>query len=158
MILGSVGLAFDGEPVPANVQLAGPVSAGFKQDLLSIADLALNPVTSGSGTNLKMLEYFGSGIPVVSSEFGARGLGVAAGEHYTQAEPGRLPGVLHRVAGENRAALERQGRKARSFVEQHLSWDVIVDRLARDLELGEPGTQATRSTATRPPQRVVAGG
>ncbi|HWF53715.1 MAG TPA: glycosyltransferase, partial [Solirubrobacteraceae bacterium] len=78
MILGGVGLAFVGEALPPNVQVTGIVSAEFKQTVLGIADVALNPVRTGSGTNLKMVEYYASGTPVISTAFGARGLGVRA--------------------------------------------------------------------------------
>src|SRR5262249_32171434 len=71
MIVGSVGRALNRE-VPANVDIAGTVSAEFRREVLGIADVALNPVTTGSGTNIKMLDYFAAGIPVLSTTFGAR--------------------------------------------------------------------------------------
>lgn len=59
---------------PANVHLLGPVSEDVKNILLQAADLAINPVSSGSGTNLKIIEYLASGLQCVSTPFGARGL------------------------------------------------------------------------------------
>ncbi|MFN7173813.1 MAG: MlaD family protein, partial [Thermaurantiacus tibetensis] len=41
-----------------------------KLALLRGADVALNPISSGSGTNLKMLEYFAAGLPVLSTPHG----------------------------------------------------------------------------------------
>ncbi len=38
------------------------------------ADVALNPVSSGSGTNLKLVEALAAGLPVISTTVGARGL------------------------------------------------------------------------------------
>jgi glycosyltransferase involved in cell wall biosynthesis len=75
LILGSSGLAFNSRNPPGNVGIAGVVDDETKSVILSIADVALNPMTSGSGTNLKMLDYFAAGLPVISTEFGARGLG-----------------------------------------------------------------------------------
>ena len=79
LIIGSGGLAFSKKSLPKNVGIAGVVDDETKGVILSIADIALNPMLSGSGTNLKMLDYFAAGIPVISTPFGARGLGCAHG-------------------------------------------------------------------------------
>ncbi len=131
LILGSVGLALADGPLPRNVSVTGAVSAGFKQTVLSVADAALNPVTTGSGTNLKMLEYFAAGIPVISSDFGARGLGVSAGVHYLAAEPAELPAALTRLRVAQPDEIERLVGAARAFVEANLAWSVITDDLLR---------------------------
>ena len=79
IILGSVGGYFKNNKTnktacPDNVGFAG-VSDDYEKELyLSIADLAINPMESGSGTNLKMLDYMASGVPVLSTPVGARGL------------------------------------------------------------------------------------
>jgi glycosyltransferase involved in cell wall biosynthesis len=44
--------------------LAGPLAA---------ADVGVNPVTYGSGSNLKLADYLAAGLPVVSTPVGARG-------------------------------------------------------------------------------------
>lgn len=49
---------------------------GFVSDLRAIfaaADIGLNPVTQGSGSNIKVAEYLGAGLQVVTTPFGARG-------------------------------------------------------------------------------------
>jgi glycosyltransferase involved in cell wall biosynthesis len=54
----------------------GIVRLGHVEDLrpvLAAADVALNPVSYGSGSNLKMAEYLAAGLPVVSTPVGARG-------------------------------------------------------------------------------------
>jgi glycosyltransferase involved in cell wall biosynthesis len=129
VLVGSVGLALKGERVSDNVQLTGPISTALKATILSVADVALNPVTTGSGTNLKMLEYFAAGVPVVSSTFGARGLGVADGEHYVSAEPSELEAVLRGWRRQPSGALDAIVRRAREHVEQRLGWSVIAGEL-----------------------------
>jgi glycosyltransferase involved in cell wall biosynthesis len=42
-------------------------------ELLAAADVALNPVPYGSGSNVKVAEYLAAGLPVVSTPVGARG-------------------------------------------------------------------------------------
>jgi len=131
MVVGSAGSALDGEPVPANVDVTGAVPDGFLQAVLALADVAVNPMVSGSGTNLKMLEYAGAGVPLVSSGFGARGLGLVPGEHYVAAEPGELGAALLAVRDEPEVNARRAGR-AHDHVRATFAWDrIALDWLAR---------------------------
>ncbi len=57
--------------LPPNVRCTGTVEE--VPPYLSAADLALNPVTSGSGTSLKVPEFLAAGLPVVTTAFGMRG-------------------------------------------------------------------------------------
>ena len=129
LIVGSVGYALADHSLPDNVQLAGTVSAEFKQAVLSIADVALNPVTTGSGTNIKMLDYFASGTPVISTTFGARGLGVEPGEHYVQGESHEFGDALDRLNGLDIGVLDSLTGAARAHVEAQLSWPAIAEGL-----------------------------
>ena len=49
---------------PNNVRALGRVSNAELSVLLASVDVALNPMFSGSGSNLKMLDYTASGVPV----------------------------------------------------------------------------------------------
>lgn len=56
---------------------------GFVEDLpgiLSLADVAICPLTLGSGTKLKMLDYLAAGLPIVTTEVGTQGLPLEDGE------------------------------------------------------------------------------
>src|SRR5439155_17243100 len=86
LVIGSSCAAFEQEARPVNVGLLGVLDDEGKDAVLGVADLALNPVVSGSGTNLKMLDYFASGLPVISTAHGARGLRMRDGEHLILAE------------------------------------------------------------------------
>ena len=46
------------------------------------ADVFVNTVTKGSGINIKVIEAMGKGIPVISSEFGARGIDAEEGRDF----------------------------------------------------------------------------
>lgn len=53
---------------------------GYVADLapvLAAADVGLNPVATASGSSVKVADYLGGGLPVVSTAAGARGLGGA---------------------------------------------------------------------------------
>ncbi len=76
-IAGSVKESYqaaNGSRAPENVVWLGTVEAERRVAFYHAADIALNPMFSGSGTNLKMLDYFAAGLPVVSTPAGARGL------------------------------------------------------------------------------------
>ncbi len=117
-------------PMPANMELVGVVEDHVKLDLLGTADLAVNPVETGSGTNLKMLEYLASGVPVLTTPFGARGLGLQDGVHAHIASLVDFPDVIQRVADTSEVALEEMVCNARVLVETRFSWDSIARTLA----------------------------
>ncbi|MEM3555939.1 MAG: glycosyltransferase family 4 protein [Candidatus Micrarchaeia archaeon] len=65
--------------IPKNVLLFTTVSDEEKEELYKLSDVAINPMLSGSGSNLKMLEFMAVGIPIVSTAIGARGLNLKNG-------------------------------------------------------------------------------
>lgn len=85
-IIGSGGLFLQGRQTPQNLRLLGRVDHDAKRVFLSAADLAINPMSSGSGSNLKMLDYFAAGAPVLSTGFGARGIDFQPGVHFVATE------------------------------------------------------------------------
>ncbi|MDP9021902.1 MAG: glycosyltransferase, partial [Actinomycetota bacterium] len=98
--------------VPPNAVLVGVVGNEAKRSLLAAADVALNPMLSGSGSNLKILEYFAAGVPVVSSRFGARGTAAEAGTHYVPAGLDTFVGTLAELlASGPPAGLQRAARE-----------------------------------------------
>jgi glycosyltransferase involved in cell wall biosynthesis len=133
LVAGSCGSPFMDKTIPANVQLLGPIDNQRRADLLAVADVALNPMRSGSGTNLKMLDYFASGVPVISTAFGARGLLAAAGRHFIAAEPGQIASMLRQLQDSPQEKLEEQVEAARRLVEDHYSWQSIASRFAQEL-------------------------
>lgn len=66
-----VGDIQSGMSLPNNVIACGPQSDLIP--FLAGSDLALNPVVSGSGSNVKLIEYLGHGLPVLTTSFGLRG-------------------------------------------------------------------------------------
>ena len=64
---------------PANVQLIGYVES--VDEYLAAADLAIVPITRGSGTRIKILDAWAAGLPVLSTSTGASGLGYTEGEN-----------------------------------------------------------------------------
>jgi glycosyltransferase involved in cell wall biosynthesis len=111
----------------------GPFTDDAKRTLLGSAAVGLNPVTQGSGTNLKILEYFAAGVPVVSTPVGARGLEVRDGEHLRIAElDGFIDAVAAVLAAPDLSA--SMAERARELVVHSYAWPVVaaafVERVA----------------------------
>jgi glycosyltransferase involved in cell wall biosynthesis len=86
--------------------------------LLAAADVAVNPIESGSGSNVKLAEYLASGLPVVTTPIGLRGYEAYA-HLVTVAE---LDAFLEAVDATNR-------RPAPSPEVAELSWNALGRRL-----------------------------
>ena len=75
MFLGSI---CDYKPLKesplGNVVRLGQVDETVKWVAFQIADIGLNPMELGSGTNVKMFEYAAARVPVLTTPFGARGI------------------------------------------------------------------------------------
>lgn len=132
MLLGSVCGAVADRNIPANVRLMGVVDDEVKAVLLGTADIALNPMTSGSGSNLKMLDYFAAGIPVVSTEFGARGISASGGEHYIAAKVADFPITIRKFGDVDSRQVARQARK---LAEADYSWAAIAGKFVEWLKV-----------------------
>ncbi|WP_254279321.1 glycosyltransferase family 4 protein [Haloarcula marina] len=115
---------------PENVTLAGFVDA--IEPYYDATDVALNPITNGSGSNIKLLDYLARGLPVVSTPFGTRGFDVVDGEHLVVADADAVPGAIARLGAnaELRAALGRAGLE---LVAERYTWDCISERLRGEL-------------------------
>lgn len=74
LLIGSQCQYFKDKSLPNNVALMGIISERVKKIVLSTADFALNPMYSGSGTNVKMFDYMAAGLPIISTVFGTRGI------------------------------------------------------------------------------------
>lgn len=134
VILGSVCLPFKDRKLPANMEMMGAVDMATRDLMLSIADVALNPMRSGTGTNLKMLDYMAAGVPVISTEFGARGLNIINGEHFLCAPTNDLHTTLSQMGSMGETDLEALILAARTRVEEEYSWSVIADRFLEEIK------------------------
>ncbi|NNE07413.1 MAG: glycosyltransferase family 4 protein [Gemmatimonadetes bacterium] len=70
LVAGSIGEAFRGFQRD-NVVFTGRMPA--LTACFQAADVGLNPIRLGSGSNIKVLQYLGAGLPVISTDFGMRG-------------------------------------------------------------------------------------
>jgi len=142
LVIGSVGLAYRDEKVPKNVGIIGVVEDEGKATILSLADVALNPMSSGSGTNLKMLEYMAAGIPVITTPHGARGLGIESNKTAIICPLKEFPRWIKKIMKQQHL-FEEQAYSARQFVERRFDWAVISKKLYKAFQESYCGSRNT---------------
>jgi glycosyltransferase involved in cell wall biosynthesis len=102
----------------------GSVTAlGYVEDLrplLAAADVGVNPVRHGSGSNIKIAEYLAAGLPVVTTAIGARGY-ESSGGRVRVAERAGFAAAVREAAAAPRARPEEI---------EALSWDRLAAGLA----------------------------
>lgn len=127
-VIGSVCKAYKGE-VPANVELLGFVAEAEKSQLLRNSGVAINPLSSGAGTNLKMLDYMAHGAPIVSTPIGARGLEMQHGVHARIVELEGFAAELQSVLTEPEAS-DDMASEAAALADRKYAWSAIAEDVA----------------------------
>lgn len=110
--------------------------------LLLIADVAIAPLLRGSGTKLKILEYFSCSLPVVSTSIGVEGLDAQNGVHAIIEDDIQRFGEKIVELLKNEELRLKLGKAARELVINKYDWKKIVTYLNvvyQSLLLGEKG-------------------
>jgi glycosyltransferase involved in cell wall biosynthesis len=113
--------------VPANVRFAGRVPSTAAH--LAAAQVAVAPLRHGSGTRLKLLEFFAAGLPVVCTAKAAEGLDVQDGREVRLAETAAEFIAAIRTLHRDPAAAAALGAGARRLVERRYDWAAHVPHL-----------------------------
>jgi glycosyltransferase involved in cell wall biosynthesis len=129
VIAGGVGDGLKDIELPGNCRLTGAIDEATKLDLLAGADIAINPMFSGSGTNIKMFDFMAAGLPTLTTPVGGRGIetGTEAFVTATRGDFVQQLGAL--VADEPRRNALSIG--ARHEAERHYAWEQISPALGR---------------------------
>lgn len=120
-VIGSVCDSLDSSECGENVVLSG-----FVDDLASVyadADLGLNPVSNGGGSNVKLPEYLGHGLATVTSPFGARGYPVEPDTHCVVNES-LVDGLLS-LLEDGGPAIEDIARRGHQLAVEQLTWERV---------------------------------
>jgi glycosyltransferase involved in cell wall biosynthesis len=149
MVVGSVCYAFDPRLKPTNVLFLGEVDEITRNLCLQAADVALNPMEHGSGTNLKMLDYFAAGLPVITTEQGSRGLRLSGERECLVRDVEQFPDAVAHVLGPGAEESAQRAARARELVEEFFDWNAIGARIKPRL-LAAIGKAAGARTATAP--------
>lgn len=126
LIVGSIEQAFKAQSLPENLRIAGVVSEAELAALLRGADLAVNPMRSGSGSSHKIMLALATGLPLISTLKGARGFGLTPGQHFIRAEVDEFAGAIRAFRRLPDTQIDRLTKNARDFVEKNFPWDRVV--------------------------------
>jgi len=106
------------------------------QPYLARASVAVNPAVSGSGVNIKLIEYLDAGIPLVSTSLATRGLPLTAGvDLAVEDEPAGFADAVVRLL-DDPAAARATARQGRAHLRDILDAGPNLDRIAQLLARG----------------------
>ena len=143
LIVGSVGNALQTKALPKNVAVLGEVSDKEKWRLLQAADIAVNPLSIGGGSSLKIGDFLAAGLPTVTTAIGIRGFDLTNEQEVLIANPGRdFAQAVQRLRRDPdlKAKLSRCGM---AYAREHLDWRVVGAKYSNLLE--------AQTTAIAPP-------
>jgi glycosyltransferase involved in cell wall biosynthesis len=103
------------------------------EEYICAADLCIAPLTTGSGTKLKILEYFAAGKPVVATMKAVEGMNIRNGEEAwlcTDLDEEYLQTIRAVLNGRNNGKI---GERARAFA-QLFEWSTIAQKIRRIYE------------------------
>lgn len=126
-LLGSVSDALT--HVPINVTCWGVVDDATKSRVLRSCQLAINPMQSGSGSNVKLADYLGHGLFVLTTPFGQRGYPEAVMPHLSIVPDTEFAQTLMQLFAKS-SLFSEEARTSREHVfMQYLT----MPRLAQDM-------------------------
>jgi glycosyltransferase involved in cell wall biosynthesis len=103
------------------------------QPFLDMADVAICPLMTGSGTRLKILEAFSAGVPMVSTHLGAEGIEAKHAESiYLADTPKEFEAAVSELI-ESPDKADSVRRAARHIVESKYEWVGITSEAIQDL-------------------------
>lgn len=92
------------------------------------ADIAINPMLTGSGSNLKQLEFMAMGLPTVATPVGARGIPIVDDVHGLIRPSQQFPECLRQLVGDHQRRTQI-GQNGRDLVQQHFEWSVVAESM-----------------------------
>lgn len=108
-----------------NVVKLGEVDESTKWMAFNIADIGLNPMETGSGTNVKMFEYAAAKLAIISTPFGARGIPLTQGKEFVSAEIGEFAAAIDELVRDTKGIKTHLGERARQKILKRADWAVI---------------------------------
>ncbi len=126
VIAGGVGTALSIN-VPKNVKVTGSLDEKGKLLWLHACDIAINPMFSGSGTNIKMFDFMAAGLPIVSTPTGARGIAKTSKAALFLASSNHFVAEMGSILSGGR--LPDLGHRNRQWVEREFAWEKLSPQL-----------------------------
>jgi len=132
LIIGNVDIEYVGKNIPDNVKFLGILNNSEKNKVLADASVAINPMFSGGGTNLKVLEYLACGLPLISTKYGMRGFEQLMNYAFI-ADDDNFLNVITEVMSMRVDKLDENSLKARGIVKNNFDWTVVTRELINRL-------------------------
>ena len=132
VIAGGVGA--DMHPSRENVLITGQLSEALKYRWFHASDIAINPMMSGSGTNIKMFDFMAMSLPVVTTTIGARGIEMSGRRVMLVAEPTAQSFATAMEQLMDDSMRQSIGGEGRICVEDGYAWERISEQLGVFLE------------------------
>jgi hypothetical protein len=126
---GDVCRAIEPNDVPDNLLLLGMISEENKEKYLTHADFALNLIEGGSGMNVKMLEYFAHGLPVITTDFGKRGISAIDKTHCLVTTIDDAESTVNMFCKMDKTKRDVMAKNAYELVKSEYSWNNCIDRI-----------------------------
>lgn len=123
VIAGGVGAKLSTRK--CNVKVTGGLDEDEKYQWLCVSDIAVNPMFSGSGTNIKMFDFMACRLPSVTTAVGARGIDQAGRKAMLVVEENTKAFVEAINQLRNETLRVKVGANARICVEDGYSWERI---------------------------------
>ena len=133
VIVGTVGDYFKNNNIPENVRLAGRVTDSELYEWLTVADIAINPMFIGSGINIKMLDYFSFGLPVIATPVGARGIEGIDSRDFVVCDKEGFIDMIRQLLG-NESLRCQMGKNSRRLAEELYDWRKISAKFSCIIE------------------------
>ncbi|GGF80077.1 hypothetical protein GCM10007301_45300 [Azorhizobium oxalatiphilum] len=126
LIIGRIAEAYNGSwpKVGFREHWLGFVTDVAKRLYVSSADFAVQIMTSGGGTNLKLFDYMASGVPIISNSFGARG--VRENDWFIKVESAADMRDVLAQREWSRESAKKAADTAYHIVSRDFDWDQIV--------------------------------
>lgn len=110
-----------------NVICTGFLEENKKLSWLQASDIAINPMFSGSGTNIKMFDFMATGLPIVTTHTGARGIA-------KDSSPAMRVVSRDAFSSEVQDLIQQKnlldlGKENRSWVERDFAWESLSEQL-----------------------------
>ncbi len=127
LILGDVNATFEARLTPPNVDFISSLDEKTKLTVLSLADVALNPTKSAAATPL-IMEYFCTGMPVISTPTGVKSLGIENEAHCLIGDLWRFPELLMSNNQENIVNKKNRLENVKEYITDNFEWSQIASK------------------------------